>query len=72
MTTHNPASGIDPAFTKTMRTIQHDAVLLQGMLEGIDLMQNEGARFEGPRITLTMVALRMATRLVNDLDAVTP
>ena len=54
--------------TKTVRDCQHDAVLLKGLIEGLDLMENEGPRFENARVSLTMVALQWAQQLADDLD----
>ena len=34
--------------TKTLSDCQHDAVLLHGMLEAIDFIENEGSLDSGP------------------------
>lgn len=54
--------------TKTIEDIQHDAVVLSALLEGIDLMDNEGSAFDEARHAVTMVALERARALANDLD----
>ena len=56
-----------PDTTKTVRDCQHDAVLLKGLLEGIDLMENE-AEFGNARSALTMIALVRAGELADALD----
>ena len=52
----------------TLADCQHDAIILAEMLEGIDLMGNEGGVFDGPRIAVTIVALERAKALANALD----
>ncbi len=49
---------------------QHDATVLAGMLEAIDLMGNEGAIFDNARISVTIEALTKAKKLADDLDRV--
>lgn len=56
--------------TKTLTQCQHDAVVLSGMIEAIDLMGNEGEQFDCARVSVTMEALEKAKRLAVDLDEV--
>lgn len=60
-----------PKFT-LLKDCQHDAVILAGMMEGIDLMSNEGPVFDNARVAVTMAALELAKKLADDLDRVTP
>ena len=53
---------------KTLEEIQHDAVVLSALLEGIDLMNNEGAAFDDARNAVTGIALEKARALANDMD----
>ena len=55
---------------RTLSTCQTDAVTLAALIEGIDLMGNEGAAFDNARIAATTVALRMASQLAADLDKI--
>lgn len=56
------------AKTKTLSDCHHDAVVLAEMLEGIDLMGNEGATFDSARIAVTIAAMEWAQRLRDDLE----
>ena len=54
--------------TKTLSDCHHDAVILSSMLEGIDLMDNEGKLFDNSKSACIAVALQRAQTLANDLD----
>lgn len=44
------------------------SVELSEVLTGIDLMDNEGSTFDGPRIAITRMATREAVKLSDDLE----
>lgn len=53
---------------KTLSDCQINAVVLAALIEGIDLMGNEGKTFDDTRVAVTTVALRLANELASDLD----
>lgn len=53
---------------KTLSDCQINAVVLAALIEGIDLMGNEGETFDDTRVAVTTVALRLANELASDLD----
>jgi len=53
----------------TLSECQSNAVILAEMVDGIDLMANEGKRFDSARIAVTVAALERANRLASDLEA---
>ena len=53
---------------KTVRDCQHDAVILSGMIEGIDLMGTERDRFGEAIAAVSIAALERAKALADDLD----
>lgn len=55
--------------TPTLSDCQHDAVLLHGMLEAIDFIENEGA-CDGGRTALVMIAVQRSRQLISDLEMV--
>lgn len=55
---------------KTLSDCQHDAVILATVLEGIDLMGNEGEPFDNARGGTTILALRLAQELADNLDRI--
>ena len=57
-----------PKTPKTVRECQRAAVLLTGLIEGIDLLENEGLRHENARVALTSIALERAGELASALD----
>ena len=69
MTTNNPAPGNNPGLP-TIAECQHNAVILSSLIDGIDKMGNEGPAFDCPRVSLTIVALKLAKELAADLDRV--
>jgi len=54
----------------TITDCHTSAIILSEMLEGIDLMNNEGAPFDNARIATTIAAVRFAKQLADDLDGV--
>ncbi|HCP81273.1 MAG TPA: hypothetical protein DIT67_06680 [Octadecabacter sp.] len=52
----------------TITDCQHDAVILAEIVEAIDLLTNEGKRFDSVRFAITEVALEKARKLADDLD----
>jgi hypothetical protein len=72
MMTTNHTSAADAGMPKqplkSLSDCQHDAVILAGMIEGIDLMGNEGTIFDEARAATTVAALEHARRLADDLD----
>ena len=67
---HVPATDTGlPKEPKAVGDCQRAAVLLTGLIEGIDLLENEGLRHENARIAMTTLALERADQLANALDA---
>ncbi len=56
--------------TKTLADCQHDSVILSALIEGIDLMDNEGQAFDEARVAVTGVALEKARALCDALERV--
>lgn len=52
---------------KTLLDCQTDAIILAGLMEGIDLMENEGEIFKNARAASMRVAARLAQELADDL-----
>lgn len=53
---------------KTVQDCQAEAVVLAEMLRGIDLMNNDGALYDGARVAITIAAVERAERLADALD----
>lgn len=53
---------------QSLSDCQHDALTLTGMLESVDLMNNEGELYEEARTATTRAAIEKARRLYEDLE----
>lgn len=56
--------------TQAIKNCQCQAAILAEMLEGIDLMSNEGKQFDGARVAVTVAALDRAKVLAEALDQI--
>ena len=69
MQTNERASASDEVMPgKTLLDCQTDAIILAALMEGIDLMENEGDIFKNARAASMRVAARLARELADDLD----
>lgn len=69
--TKQPVCGNEPSYP-TFSDCRHAAVVLHGIILGIDLLENEGRDFDEARSAITMAALAHSKKLAEDLDRVRP
>lgn len=67
MTNVNVAQANEPAHPN-LSDCQHDAVILMGLIDAIDLLDNEGQR--NAMTSVVSIALKAARQLADDLDSV--
>ena len=52
----------------TLDECEHDAIILAGVVQALDLLDHEGKEYESARAAVTTAALRMADRLAEDVS----
>lgn len=60
--------GVSEEKRHSIENCEYDAIILAGVVQALDLLDQEGETYETARSAVTTTALRMATRLADDVS----